>query len=140
VEGRNPKGGGEVKDVFLKLAEAAKETIRHYAADFYYHDARVLFAMKPGDVALWAPRENGSALVIVARGRTINSRAMECFRAYRNTEGKLNWHLIDTDAAGNWTAEPTDTPEALINQYVDAWQANHGTYTVHESPVAELHL
>jgi hypothetical protein len=129
-----------VKDAFLKLAESAKETIRHYAADFYYHDARVLFAMKPGDVALWAARESGSALVIVARGRAINMRAMESFRAHRDLDAKLKWFLIDTDVDGNWTAEPTDTPEALINQYADAWQANHGSYTTHPSPVSELHL
>lgn len=128
-------------EAYLTLAEAAKQTIRHYASDFYQHDARVLFNMKTGDVALWAARENGSALIIVARGRAINMKAMESFHAYHNAEGgKLKWFVVDTDVNGNWTAEPTDTPEALINQYADSWLANWGSFQAHPSPVNELHM
>lgn len=101
-------------DVFLKLAKIAHATIRDYAADFYYHDARVLRDMKPGDTALWAARESGSCLVIVTRGRVANERAMETFRAFDNSFPNLEWQLIDTDINGNWTVEPWETPAALI--------------------------
>jgi hypothetical protein len=106
-----------ITDVYLALAALAKETIRDYASDFYQHDARVLFDMKPGDIAIWAPRESGSCLVIVARQLIGNDRALESFRAYRNTFPNLQWQVIDSNVHGDWSVAPIDTPEALIREY-----------------------
>lgn len=106
-------------DVFLAMAEIAHPVIRSYAADFYLHDAKVLATMKPGDVAIWKPRESGSCLIMVARGRIANEIARESFKAASAIYGGDGWYLIDTDINGNWTLEAESDPAALIATYDD---------------------
>lgn len=130
-------------DVYLKLAKIAHATIRDYAADFYYHDARVFAGMKPGDVALWAARESGSCLVIVARHRVANERAMETYLAYNNAYPNLDWQVIDVDINGNWIVEQIDTPAALIREYTESTAiANAARIRNGEKPeiIRELHM
>lgn len=105
-------------NVFLKLAAVAKPVIRHYAADFYCHDANLFAKMRPGDVALWAPRESGSCVIIVARARVANERARESLLAFQSSFNNLDWHEIDTDVNGEWDAQPCADPMALIAGYL----------------------
>jgi len=130
-------------DIYLKLAALAHPVIRHYAADFYLHDAKVLRSMKPGDVALWAARESGSCLVIVARGRIANERALESINCYVGTFAGLDWQLIDTDSAGEWTVEPESNPVALVETYARQTAASNADLIrngLTPTLVSELHM
>ena len=130
-------------DVYLKLAALAHPVIRHYAADFYLHDARVLRSMKPGDVALWAARESGSCLVIVARNGIANERALESINCYVGTFAGLDWQLIDTDSAGDWTVEPEPNPVWLVRKYAEKTaNENRNLISAGLEPnlVSELHM
>jgi uncharacterized Ntn-hydrolase superfamily protein len=109
-----------INEVFLKLAALAKETTRNYASDFYLHDAAILFAMKPGDIALWAARENGSALVIVTRQGIVNKQALESFNAYNDTFADLRWQVIDTDFNRKWTTYEASFPKEIIAEWQEA--------------------
>jgi hypothetical protein len=130
-------------DVYLALAALAKETIRNYASDFYQHDAAVLFKMQPGDVALWAPRRDGSCFIIVARDRRVNERAKENLEAFQSNFPDLQWQVIDCDSDGNWSAQPESSPSSLIAAYaVQTQELNKAYLRRGENPpvVREFHM
>lgn len=115
------------------LAKIAAPVIKAYHDDFRVHDAKVISALAPGDVILWAPREHGSHLIILARADRPNQSAAEHFAAVTDAPA---WYLagIATDGQ-SWTLAPA--PDAA--DIVARWTERAARDTAPE-PVKELHL
>lgn len=136
---------GTLFATYLNLADKAKDVIKAYHADFYVHDAKVIAAMEPGDVALWKPRESGSCLIIVARGLRVNERAKEAWEAFSGQFGKDGWWQISSynSIAHSWSVVEAEDAARTIAIYAEA-TADRDRLTIRaggQPPiVSEIHM
>ena len=120
------------QDLIRALAKIAEPVIKAYHDDFRIHDAKVMEGLKPGDVVLWAPRECGSHLIILARGYVPNERAAEHFAAISES---LAWHLV-TVTPTEWMLIPEPNPAEAVARWANILRTTRS----YADPVSELHL
>lgn len=95
------------------LGEIAAPVINAYHDDLRVHDARTLATAQPGDVFIWAPREHGTHLIVLAREGKPNTCAAEHYAAVMATTAPARWWIIGLDAT-HWTVNPlTDHAETV---------------------------
>jgi len=93
------------------LLDAAEPVVKAYHGDLR-HDARVIADAAPGDSFLWAPRESGTFIIVLARGERSNKRGAELFDIMDKQYAGLDWHLLTVEDGAGCAISPLVTGNA----------------------------
>ncbi len=109
-----------MQDLFDALAKIAAPVIRAFKSDFEVHDAKLIFALQPGDVILWAPYDSGSHLIVLERAWRPNERAKEHFDAVDSIYGaRLSWHVVQVMHSRRWRLKKVRDARAYVESIND---------------------